>query len=257
MNIWGPETDFGMSTDDMRDALDLHLARHIGEFQTVFTDEDGWAGNSSEDGVPVDVLVVLPEGERKFAYVSSLGCSFVPLSSAHYREHNIVRRVEFVLAAQQNGNKEYDISALNLAANTVRQFAKIVHLSGVAVEEGETVTFSDTPRPVFDEAGFAGFGFVKPQLPNIGFGRMHVDEGEVDSDIHFIAPIPLFKNEIELAAEIGPEAFCAALLEAGVTEMIDLKRQSIAGPSLESMDTAVIPKGQLLWAKLLSWIGIK
>ncbi|MFC7292009.1 suppressor of fused domain protein [Hirschia litorea] len=257
MNIWGPETDFGMSTDDMRDALDLHLARHIGEFQTVFTDEDGWAGNSSEDGVPVDVLVVLPEGERKFAYVSSLGCSFVPLSSAHYREHNIVRRVEFVLAAQQNGNEEEDISALNLAANTVRQFAKIVHLSGVAVEEGETVTFSETPRPVFDDAGFAGFGFVKPQLPNPGFGHMHLVDAEVNSDIHFIAPIPLFKNEMELAAEIGPEAFCAALLKAGVTEMIDLKRQSIAGPPAETVEVKTISRGQMLWAKVLSWVGIK
>ncbi|WP_018997661.1 suppressor of fused domain protein [Hirschia maritima] len=257
MDIWGPETDFGMSSDDMRDALDLHLARNIGEFQTVFTDDDGWAGNSSEDGPPIDVLVVPPEGERKFAYVCSFGCSFAPLPSPQYRENNQVRRVEFVLAAQQKGDEEEDLKALNLAANTVRQFAKLVHINAVAVEEGETVMFSEKPRPVFEGAEFCGFGFVKPLLPGVGFDCMKVEEGDENSFVHFISPVPLYKEEMEISSNQGPEVLCQGLLKAGVSEMIDMQRKCIVPrePLKEEVETP--PKSKTIWDKMLSWIGIE
>lgn len=257
MNIWGPETDFGMSSEDMRDALDLHLAHNIGEFQTVFTDEDGWAGNSSEDGPPVDVLVVPPDGERKFAYVSSFGCSFAPLPSAQYHENKVVRRVEFVLAAQQTGDEEQDLKALNLAANTVRQFAKLVHISGVAVEDGETVMFSEKPKPVFEGADFCGFGFARPLLPGIGFDCMRVEEGDVNSFINFVAPIPLFMEEMEISSEQGPEALTKALISAGVTEMVDLKRKSIAPEKVVKALEESTNSKKTLWDRALGWIGIE
>ncbi len=256
MNIWGPETDFGMSSEDMRDALDLHLARNIGEFQTVFTDEDGWSGNSSEDGPPIDVLVVPPDGERKFAYVTSFGCSFAPLPSKQYSEQKIVKRVEFVLAAQQNGNDEDDLKALNLAANTVRQFAKLVHINGVAVEEGETVMFSEKPQPVFEGADFCGFGFAKPLLPGVGFECMHSEEGDANSYVHFVAPIPLYKEEMEISSEQGPDVLCAKLVQAGITEMIDLKRANIAPASAVSLTPNKRETKKTIWDKMLSWIGI-
>ncbi len=259
MNIWGPETDFGMSSEDMRDALDLHLARHIGEFQSVFSDEEGWTGTSSEDGPPIDVLVVPPEGERKFAYVSSFGCSFTPLESEVYQEKKVVRRIEFVLAAQQNGNEEEDLKALNLAANTVRQFAKLVHLNSVAVEEGETVMFSEKPRPVFEGAEFCGFGFIRPVLPAIGFDCMHVEEGDKNSYVHFIAPIPLYQEEMELSAEEGPEALCKKLEQASVTEMVHFGRESVApeGRKIDASSQEESSKKKSYWDKMLSWIGIE
>lgn len=245
MTAWGPTTDFGMSSDDVRDAVDLHLARHIGEYQTAFTDEAGWSGSSEEDGPPIDVLVVPPQGERRFAFVSSFGCAFHPLRAKQYEDDGVRRRVEFVLAAQQIGDEKADRRALNLAANTVRQFAKLVHLNPITVEPGETVAFSEDPEPVYDNSDLVAFAFIEPRLPGPGFERMPLSD---DDEVTYIAPAPIYRAELDAAYAHGAEALAFALSEGGVTEMIDLSRAPVAEEKPE--------KPRSWWDKLLSLIGI-
>ena len=224
MTDWGPQTDFGLSTDEMREAVDIHLSRHIGDFETAFCDEDGWAGASNEDGPPVDILVVPPEGERRFAYVTTFGCAFRPLPAEPYANSGVNRRVEFVLAAQQSGDDDDDLKALNLAANTVRQFAKLVHLNGITVEYGETVAFSDVPKPVYDNAKFCAFAFMPPRLPGPGFETWQPSNVRLGEPLRYIAPVPIYREELDFGIDNGPEALLELLVDSGVTEMIDLGR---------------------------------
>ena len=65
-DIWGRRTESGLSAEELREELCLHLARNLGEPHIAFSDQDGWAGKSREPGPPVDVMVVPPEGERRF-----------------------------------------------------------------------------------------------------------------------------------------------------------------------------------------------
>ena len=224
MDIWGSHTDFGLSSDEMREAVDTHLACHIGDYETAFSDEEGWSGQSREDGPPVDVLVVPPEGERQFAYVATFGCAFQPLPSEAYTDAGIQRRVEFVLAAQQKGEEDERMTALNLVANTVRQFAKLVHLNGVTVEPGETVAFSGDPKPIYDDADFCAFMFMSPRLPGPGFDRLTPANAELGEPLYYIAPVPIHKAELDFGVEYGPEALISLLMECGVTEMVDMSR---------------------------------
>ncbi|MBB34509.1 MAG: hypothetical protein CME88_14220 [Hirschia sp.] len=224
MGNWDPQSASGTSSDDMRAAVDTHLASHIGDHETAFCDEEGWAGHSREDGPPIDVLVVPPEGERLFAYVATFGCAFRPLPSEAYHDEGVERRVEFVLAAQQVGKEDPDLHSLNLAANTVRQFAKLVHLNGVTVEPGETVAFSDDPKPVYDDADFCAFAFIPPRLPGPGFEWLMPSNTALGEPVRYIAPIPIHKAELEYGVELGGEALVKLLMDAGATEMIDLKR---------------------------------
>ena len=85
MEPWGSRTDFGLSSDEMREVVDIHLAQHIGDYETAFADDEGWAGESEEDGPPIDVLVVPPQGERQFAYVATFGCAFQSLPAEPYK----------------------------------------------------------------------------------------------------------------------------------------------------------------------------
>jgi hypothetical protein len=222
---WGPKTDFGLSSEEMLDKVQLHLLRHLGDYQTAYSDADGWAGRSREDGPPVDVLVVPPQGERRFAYVASFGCSFRPLPAAAYEERGVRRRVEFVLAAQQKGDAGADTAMLNLCANTVRQFAKLVHMNPVSVEPGETVAFSTDPKPIFPNSMQVAFAFMSPRLPANGFDSMRLANGE---EVRFVAPVPVFKEELDAAKQFGATALTHALMVGGVTEMLDLKRQPVA-----------------------------
>lgn len=245
-SVWGPQTDFGLSNDELMEEVSLHLARKLGEAQIAFADLEGWAGRSREDGPPIDVLVVPPEGERRFAYVSSFGCAFRPLPAPRYAESGARRRVEFVLAAPQSGEPLADRQMLNIAANTVRQFAKLVHLNPISVEFGDTVAFSGEPEPLFEGSAQCAFAFAAPRLPAPGFESMRLSQGET---IRFIAPVPIFREELEAGRVLGPAALADALRDGGVTEMIDLGRESVAEVRPE-------PK-RGWWTRLLSLIGIR
>jgi hypothetical protein len=207
--------------DSLRDTVQLHLLRNIGEAAAAFTDADAWSGKSKEAGPPVDVLVCPPEGERRFAYVSSFGCSMRTLQAPAYVENGRKRRTEFVMAAPQRGDEAADRQMLNMAANTVRQFAKLVHLQPITVELGETVAFSDDPTPVFENTDLVAFAFMAPRIPADGFARMTL---RPDEAVDFIAPVPIRREELALARQKGPAALNRALLDGGITEMLDLAR---------------------------------
>ena len=68
-DIWGRRTETGHTGEEFREEVQLHLTRNLGEPHVAFSDQDGWAGKSKEPGPPVDVMVIPPEGERRFAYV--------------------------------------------------------------------------------------------------------------------------------------------------------------------------------------------
>jgi len=228
-NIWGSRTETGLTGEEFREAVELHLLRHIGEPHTAFSDQDGWAGKSREPGPPVDVLVVPPEGERRFAYVCTLGCALKKAGDTGALAG--VRRLEFVMAAPQTGEPKEDLAMLNLAANTVRQFAKLVHLQEVRVRPGEMVQFAKDPQPMFQGSNQVAFAFTAPRLPNQGFETLKLKEGE---KVEFVAPVPIYRSELEAGRRRGAGMLNKALVQGGITEMLDLGREPVVKQTLLS-----------------------
>lgn len=222
-DIWGRRTESGHSAEELREEIRLHLTRNLGEPHTAFSDQDGWANKSKEPGPPIDVMVVPPEGERRFAYVCSFGSAMLkggdPLSPGGKT------RMEFALAVQQKGDAAADLASLNMAANTVRQFAKLVHIQSVRVGTGETVQFSQDPKPVLENSRQVAFAFMRPRLPAEGFARMRLEDGE---GVDFWSPVPIYREELDAAAAHGIDRLAKALEKAGVTEMIHLDRPTAA-----------------------------
>lgn len=220
-DIWGRQSEQAPSAERLREEVQLHLARTLGEPHVAFSDRDGWAGRSREPGPPVDVLVVPPEGERRFAYVCTFGSSI----RKEGEPSRASGRLEFVMAVPQRGDAKADLRLLNLAANTVRQFAKLVHIQSVRVGAGETVQFSHNPKPVFEGSKQLAFAFTVPRLPDDGFHRLKVSEGD---SVTFWAPVPIFREELEAGAAHGPQRLASGLVRAGVTEMLHFDRPSAA-----------------------------
>jgi hypothetical protein len=219
-NIWGRSSESALTGEELREEVQLHLARHLGDPHIAFSDQDGWAGRSREPGPPVDVLVVPPEGERRFAYVCTFG------SGLKKRPGDIDGgRMEFVLAVPQKGDAQSDLGMLNLAANTVRQFAKLVHIQSIRVAAGETVQFSRTPRPVLEGSKQIAFAFMRPRLPADGFSELKLSTGE---RINFWAPVPIDRFELDASTHHGIIQFQRGLARAGVTEMLHAERPSAA-----------------------------
>jgi hypothetical protein len=186
-DIWGRRTESGLSAEELREELCLHLARNLGEPHIAFSDQDGWAGKSREPGPPVDVMVVPPEGERRFAYVCSFGSAMK--KGGDSLSPGGKARMEFALAVPQKGDAAADLAMLNMAANTVRQFAKLVHIQSVRVSAGETVQFARDPKPMFEDSKQVAFAFTRPRLP-AQFGPMVLDaliyiKNEIDPTLTF------------------------------------------------------------------------
>ena len=219
-DIWGQSSEKGRIGQELREEVHLHLARHLGEPHIAFSDQDGWAGRSREPGPSVDVLVVPPEGERRFAYVCTFGSSLKKGSGL-----SPAGRMEFVLAVPQCGDARADLGMLNLGANTVRQFAKLVHIQSIRVSAGQTVQFSRNPRPILEGSKQVAFAFMPPRLPADGFARLKVGESD---GIAFWAPIPITREELQAGAHHGAQRLAAGLLKAGVTEMLHADRPSAA-----------------------------
>jgi len=245
-DIWGRQTEKqDLPSDKLREDIQLHLTRKLDEPHIAFSDEAGWAGRTREPGPPVDVLVIPPEGERRFAYVCTFGSSLkkkpadaggrmefvlaVPQrgdpSSLKKKPADAGGRMEFVLAVPQRGDPQADLKLLNLAANTVRQFAKLVHIQNIRVAPGQTVQFTKNPKPVFEGANQVGFAFMAPRLPNDGFHKLRVSEGD---SVTFWAPVPICREELDAGAMHGAERLAAGLEHAGVTEMLHFDRPSVA-----------------------------
>ena len=222
-DIWGPRTESGHSAEELREELQLHLTRHIGEPHTAFSDQDGWAGKSKEPGPPVDVMVVPPEGERRFAYVCSFGSAMKKGGDA--MSPGGKTWMEFALAVAQKGDAAADLAMLNLAANTVRQFAKLVHIQTVRIGPGETVQFARDPKPMFEQSKQVAFAFMRPRLPADGFSRMRLGDGD---SVDFWSPVPIYRDELEAAAAHGVDRLAKGLEKAGVTEMLHLDRPTAA-----------------------------
>ncbi len=224
-DIWERNSESALSGEELsgaefREEVQLHLARHLGEPHIAFSDNDGWAGNSREPGPAVDVLVVPPEGERRFAYVCTFG------SSLKKRPGDITGgRMEFALAVPQYGDPQSDLAMLNLGANTVRQFAKLVHIQPIRVLAGETVQFSRNPRPILEGSKQVAFTFIEPRLPAEGFERMRLPNGET---VWFWSPVPIDRDELDASARHGIIQFTRGLTKAGVTEMLHAQRPSAA-----------------------------
>lgn len=219
-DIWGRQTEKqDLPSDKLREDIQLHLTRKLDEPHIAFSDEAGWAGRTREPGPPVDVLVIPPEGERRFAYVCTFG------SSLKKKPADAGGRMEFVLAVPQRGDPQADLKLLNLAANTVRQFAKLVHIQNIRVAPGQTVQFTKNPKPVFEGANQVGFAFMAPRLPNDGFHKLRVSEGD---SVTFWAPVPICREELDAGAMHGAERLAAGLEHAGVTEMLHFDRPSVA-----------------------------
>lgn len=219
-DIWGRQGNLAQTADRLRDEVQLHLARKLGEAHVAFSDTEGWAGRSKEPGPPVDVLVVAPEGERRFAYVCTFGSSL-----RRKTDSNPNGRMEFTLAVPQTGEARSDLARLNLAANTVRQFAKLAHIQPIRVAAGETVQFARNPRPVFEGSKHIAFAFTAPRLPDEGFSRLKLGDGDV---IAFWSPVPIYLEELEAGIAHGAPRLAEGLIRAGVTEMLHADRPSAA-----------------------------
>lgn len=222
-DIWGSRTESGLTAEELREELRLHLARNLGEPHIAFSDQDGWAGKSKEPGPPVDVMVVPPEGERRFAYVCSFGSAMKKGGDA--LSPGGKARMEFALAVPQRGDAAADLAMLNLAANTVRQFAKLVHIQSVRVSPGETVQFARDPKPMFEDSKQVAFAFTRPRLPADAFRRMRLAEGDA---VEFWSPVPIYREELEAAATHGTAKLASGLEKAGITEMLHLDRPTAA-----------------------------
>jgi hypothetical protein len=204
---------------------------------------------------------VPPDGERRFAYVTTSGCAAHALPESPYNDGGNTNRVEFVMAALQTGDREADVKSLEAVIHTVRRFAKMAHLSDVPVNANEAIIFQEDPQPIYKDADFRGIVFAQPLLPAPGFEYLQLEPNDPQSRMKFVAIIPAFLGEMEYSARKGADALCRAFKKNSVTEILDFNREAqIFTDEFKNTASAApksSPKKTSLIDRLLSLVGIK
>lgn len=106
----------------------------------------------------------------------------------------------------------------------LKQVARYPHLHDTWLSWGHTVGSIEQFESLDPIGRFVGLILLKPRMFPEGAGQLRTVGGK---RIHFLAMVPLLKQELVFRFEHGAEALEDKLVEAGVNELLDPHRQSV------------------------------
>lgn len=196
-----------------------HLERFLGEAQTVWHE-------LVSDLVHVDVHVFAPRPDRPFYTLVTSGMSDLPMAvpegagSPRHAELLLCLPPEWPLdeASFQDERHYWPVRAL-------KSMARFPHEYGTWLGWGHTVPNGDPPAPLAPGVSFTTLLVERPvTLPP----EAHDLPVSPERTISFFSIVPLHDDEVRLKMAKGIEALEALFDEKGVSELLDVRRPSVA-----------------------------
>jgi hypothetical protein len=217
------EHDFEPSAGDavLIEAIDAHLT-------TAFGDDEGLVFHEVvSDLVHVDVHVAPPARERTWTTLVTSGMAerpmAVPEAIEDYRYAELVLAVPGELKtdawALPDGDGYWPVRVLNGLARLPHDFETFLYY-------GHTIPNGDPPEPYTEGTSLCCALIDVPQLTDPAFDELQLEDGRL---VRFYGVYALHRNEMEFKLQAGTDALRERLAEAGVTELIDLDRESVIG----------------------------
>lgn len=208
----------GVAGNDSRMAeIEAHVERHVGKPASVFHE-------LVSDLVHIDVHIVEPTPERNFYTLFTTGTSDRPMaapenaSDCQYAELLICLPPDWKLE-----QSDFDDEANYWPIGLLKFLARFPHQYKTWLFIGHTLPNGDPPRPFADNTDFCCALLSTPALFGPDFLTLHLE----DRKIHFLALVPLYREEMELKLRHGVNALLDRFEDAGVTELLDLDRVNV------------------------------
>jgi hypothetical protein len=199
-------------------AIVAHVQQHIGQVAHVFQEV-------VSPVLFVDVLVVNPTPERNWHTLVTSGMSSRAMNVPAGAEDFRYAEVMLCLPADW----KLDPESLNYEEHFwplrwLRLLARNVHQYKTWLGYGHTVPNADPPAPFSYNTKLCGVLLIPPQSITQRF-RM-LDTGL--KQIHFLAMVPIYKEELELRLNQNAKTLIQRLSDSGVDELLNLKRKNVS-----------------------------
>jgi hypothetical protein len=199
-------------------AIVAHVQAHIGKVAHVFQEV-------VSPVLFVDVLVVEPTPERNWHTLVTSGMSSRAMSVPAGAEDFRYAEVMLCLPADW----KLDPESLNHEEHFwplrwLRLLARNVHQYKTWFGYGHTIPNGDPAAPFAYNTKLCGTLLLPPQSVTQRFNIL--DTGS--KQIHFLAIVPVYKEELELRLNENVKTMIQRLSEAGIDELLNLKRKNTA-----------------------------
>jgi predicted Zn finger-like uncharacterized protein len=204
---------------DLMEAIDGHIARHVGEVESVFHE-------LLSDMIHVDVHIVRPTKARPWITLITSGMSERPMHPPEevedfdYLELSICLPPKWPLDEESimDDNHGWPISAL-------KYLARMPHEYETWLGPGHTIPTGDPPTPIASRTPFCCFMVTELVGPPPEFATLKLDDGRV---INFCSVMPLYREEMDFKLRKGSDPLMERLGELKVVELCDPKRRNVA-----------------------------
>jgi hypothetical protein len=201
---------------DLIEAVAAHIEAHIGEPDLVFH-------QLVSEYVHVDIHVVRPTEERPWITLVTSGMSERAMTTPEGIGPQY-SRAELTMALPPDWPIQSKEERHYWPFRILQQIATLPHRFDSWVWVDHTIPNDDPPRPYAEDTGFCCALLGVPRLADHAF--VHMTHG--DHTVTFLAVCPLYEDETNLKLNEGADALTERLDAAGVTELLDPTRPSVA-----------------------------
>jgi hypothetical protein len=199
-------------------AIERHLEEHIGKPAGVFHE-------LISDQVHLDVHVIEPARGRDYYTLVTSGMSDRPMNAPAGAE--AYRYAELLICLSRGWSMEHSTwedERNYWPIRWLKILARLPHEYDTWLFTGHTVPHGDPPEPFAANTKLCCAMLAPPVLFGEEFRTLAVNE---ETTIHFLALLPLYREEVDFKLEEGFDALYERLEEAGVTELLNVRRRNV------------------------------
>jgi hypothetical protein len=216
------ESELRLGNDDAEaiDAIEAHVAKHIGRSTNVFHE-------MVSDLVHIDVHVIFPTPARNCYTLFTTGMSDRPMrvddgvDAPRFAELTLSLPPDWSPGAVHST----DVSSPALwPVRLLKSLARMPHAYDTWIGFGHTIPNGDPPMPYAPGVEFSCALIVPPVNVPLDFLSLEVRK---DKTVHFYAVVPLHESEMHFKLQNGTDALTDLFDDHSVTELLDPKRPPV------------------------------
>jgi predicted Zn finger-like uncharacterized protein len=202
------------------EAISNHIEAHLGPVAGVFHE-------IVSDLVHIDVHLVGPTPERPFHTLVTSGMSDLPMTVPEGAED--FRFAELLICLPEEWpltQEAFEDEQHYWPVRLLKTLARLPHEYDTWLGWGHTVPNGDPARPFAPGTDLCCGLLLQPLLIPDDFVELTMPDGRV---VHFLALVPLYREEMEFKLKHGTEALLERFEAAEVCELLDVHRPNVCG----------------------------
>lgn len=202
--------------------LNEHIEKYLGKVDTVWHE-------IVSDTTHVDVHYIAPTPERNFHILVTTGMSYIPMQAPEecqdwrYAELLICLPPEWPISEEafKDDNNYWPVWWLKM-------LARFPHQYGAWISWGHTIPNGQKAEPYGTNTKLGCALLMAPTKFAEEFNFLEIDE---ERKVHFMAVVPLYKEEMEFKLKNGLEALTERFEKHNIDELIQLDRKNVCKKS--------------------------